>query len=286
MRQAFDGHFIEVDGKKVGIFTGADFCTEHEWGIKDLRKYLSMDSEALGVENRRVREWVTAVGLKVSKPKNGAEWRGILCYGKEVYFGYFQGKDLSERYKDVRKFCKEHLPKYGDVQDLYCEWCENGCLVAVSGKENVALLERLYAGVQKGDGFLGLMGGGGPFNNGGLTLVNIADIPAENKQSMLEADNDRIALKKAAADTGIEAKLRATQTSAHSWPESGCKWYALSPKWNTFKGESAKPSKYPVVFWLSPSSQDKVNYGWFTVEELELWIQGQGPIPKVKGKTP
>jgi hypothetical protein len=29
--------------------------------------------------------------------------------------------------------------------------------------------------------------------------------------------------------------------------------------------------------------QDKVNFGWYTVEELEQWIEGKGPIP-MKGK--
>ena len=286
MRQAFESDFIEIDGKKVGIYTGADFCAEHEWDIKDLRRYLGMDSNALGVDNRRIHAWTNTVGLKVSKPKGKAEWYGILGYGRPVFFGYFKDENTNSSYQDIRKFCKEHLPRYGDIPSLYCEWSEEGCLVAVSGKENVALLEHLYAGVLDGDGFLGLMGGcNNPFCRGGLTLINIADIPADQKQGMLDTDNDRIALFQAAADTGIEAKLKATQTDSSHWPEAGCKWYALSPKWNTFKnadGTPSHPSKYPVVFWLNPYSQDNVNAGWFTVEDLELWIKGEGPIPKAK----
>jgi hypothetical protein len=200
--------------------------------------------------------------------------------------------DIVREYRDYRKnefptlleqWKKQTYPTDdAKLGDLYCEWDENGVRILVKGKENVALLANLNTAFQNNRAYVGL-GGQGPFCNGGLTIIDTNDISAENKKVVLDADLDYIALKKAAADTGIEAKLEATQTTAWDWPEGGCKWYALSPKWNNFKnadGTPSHPSKYPVVFWLNPQTQSKVNAGWFTVEDLEQWIEGKGPVVK------
>ena len=36
---------------------------------------------------------------------------------------------------------------------------------------------------------------------------------------------------------------------------------------------------------VTPMNQKDVNFGWFTVEELEQWINGKGPIPMKKQKV-
>ena len=78
---------------------------------------------------------------------------------------------------------------------------------------------------------------------------------------------------RSAAATGIEEVLK----------KAGKRYYALSPRWaasikGTKNGEVE--TKYGVVFWLNPCDQYKNNYGHFTVEELQQWAKGEGPIPK------
>jgi hypothetical protein len=93
---------------------------------------------------------------------------------------------------------------------------------------------------------------------------------------MKQKDEDRINLHEAAKATGIEEKVCAALKSDFG----GKPFYALSPSW-----KNKQNTKHKVVFWLNPTDQQKNNYGWFTVEELEQWIEGKGPIPMKKKKA-
>ena len=59
----------------------------------------------------------------------------------------------------------------------------------------------------------------------------------------------------------------------------GRAYLCLSPQW--ISGD--RKSQHPVMYWLNPADQDKNNAGWFTVEELDQWIAGTGPV--VNSKT-
>jgi hypothetical protein len=111
-----------------------------------------------------------------------------------------------------------------------------------------------------------------PFSPGGLAIAIPSRIPAEQLVAMRDADVDRRTLLDAAASTGIEQRLE----------QAGLRWYALSPKWAA--GEQAERTIHKVVFWLNPQAQSKNNCGWFTVEDLDQWIAGEGPVPKEKAK--
>lgn len=103
----------------------------------------------------------------------------------------------------------------------------------------------------------------------------------EFKDALLLSHNDAIALRQASDETGIVAKLKATQAHSQAgYIEGGCRWYALSPRWLSEKEKKANITKYPVIYWLNPEFQHRTNCGWFTVENLEQWIEGKGPIPK------
>lgn len=54
--------------------------------------------------------------------------------------------------------------------------------------------------------------------------------------------------------------------------------FALSPSRPLATNE--KKSKYDLRYWLNPMEQRHNNSGYFTVEELEQWIENKGPIPK------
>lgn len=129
------------------------------------------------------------------------------------------------------------------------------------------------------------LGGGGIFENAGLCLAIIDRVASASKKQMADADNDKKKLLEAAEKTGIRKRIEKAREDYRKMAEveTGRRCYdpkfdyfALTPKW---KFPSDK-TKYKVVFWLNPTHQDKVNYGWFTVEELDLWLENKGPIPK------
>lgn len=134
--------------------------------------------------------------------------------------------------------------------------------------EDATFLKRLHQAFLDKDVAIWL-GGSGPFQNAGLCIGITSLIPNEGKKTMAAADLDNIDLQEAADKTNIIARLKAAK----------CTFYACSPRWASEK--ERKSTKYSMVFWLNPIDQKDNNYGWFTVEELEQWIRGVGPIPKV-----
>ena len=73
--------------RKIGVFTGADFCSEHEWGIKRLRDSLGMRDDVTGVARRRPTNGITNVHLEVyaGTPKN-PDWMAYLLIGEDVSY--------------------------------------------------------------------------------------------------------------------------------------------------------------------------------------------------------
>jgi len=56
-------------------------------------------------------------------------------------------------------------------------------------------------------------------------------------------------------------------------------YLSLSPRWLS----GGRKSKHPVMFWLNPLRDGEANY--YTVEELEQWLKGKGPVLKKKQKA-
>jgi len=44
--------------------------------------------------------------------------------------------------------------------------------------------------------------------------------------------------------------------------------------------EYSRELRFLSFYWLNPMEQKIHNYGWFTVEDLLLWAENKGPIPK------
>jgi len=83
-----------------------------------------------------------------------------------------------------------------------------------------------------------------------------------------DGDKELAKLYKDVEETGIKKKLE----------NANLRYYALSPS----RPNKNMKTKYNVMFWLNPQQQDIHNYGYFSVEQLEEWIEGKGPIPKKK----
>jgi hypothetical protein len=147
----------------------------------------------------------------------------------------------------------------------------------------ITFLKELQAALLSGDAVLHISSTNNPFKPvSGLVLAILSKIPQEQKDLFKAGHEDLLKLKDAAAKTGIEQKLKA----------AGKTWFALSPSWITIKeriegrddqgSAIVKPvsSKYPVMFWLNPMEQHIHKSMWCMVEDLEAWINNEGPIMK------
>jgi len=255
MRRAYNSELWIENGEFVGINLGADFTSEHEWGIKGIKSAFHMveDEQVLGIARRMI----------LNMPEN-LVYRNITIDKKKYYVLILIGYYSYEKYLNtpISEWLPADLKPYSD-DDLICAWDERsfGILVFEKYKNEI---ETLYNAFQNKDIVIGI-GGGHAFKNGGLKLSIISKLPKEIVDEIYNNDLDAINLKKAAEATGIYEIL----DKAGKGKFKG--WMALSPRWKD-------DDKKEVIFWLNPEHQNIHQFGWYNVEDLKEWANDTGRV--------
>lgn len=254
MRRGRDGAVWRENGKVVAVSLGADYCAEHEWGIKGIQRITGIDSALVGLPKRVVsptKEFTIVTNL---------DTRGALNSN------YDSGKEKMWGLALVDSWILEHInlawwknkSSKSSKEELVGHWAEQNFCFMMSDKQ---IIQEFKDAFDRRDIAI-WVGASGPFQNGGLIIAIASRLPSKFVDDMRKADEDRIRLLKAAEDTGIAAKLE----------KAGKRYYSLSPSWKD-------KNKKEVIFWLNPQDQDENNYGWMEVKDLEEWIKGKGKIP-------
>ena len=259
MRRARDNGLLKNEnGDLIGINLGADYCAEHEWGIKDLKRLFGIKGEGYGLAKRTMTEIPMHNNYRTCKTEVGVY---LIETKKELIL--MVGTTPPEK-ADEKSMARYELSHWDDK--LSTAWDERSFGISARSPEDKAAVKRIYDAIQGGDLAIWL-GGGGVFQNAGLVLAIASKVPADKAKQLSDADHDAEKLQKASDATGICQRLK----------DAGRHYFACSPRW-PHAGEKKK-TKHPVVYWLNPMEQDKNNYGWFTVEDLDKWIKNEGPIP-------
>jgi len=250
MRQGHDNGLITTKGKKgkkspklLGINLGADFCAEHEWGIKDIKNALGLDSSKVGVEARRVRN-IPTEGHERLEWVQTKEFFGF-CLMTNCYSGHINTDYLL---RSVRFY----------NSSLWTAWDQGSFGVFSNDPAIIEQLQEIYDNLRNKNAVVWL-GGGGVFQNAGLCIGITDRLPPDVAKQWKEADEDRNAAQKYMEKSGIEKILR----------DAGKEYFALSPR---------KMSDGSFKFWLNPDNQRDYDSNWFTLEELKLWAQDKGPV--------
>lgn len=273
MRRSYhDAGWLVEDTNYMGINMGFDWAAEHEWGISDLYKHLGIDNNptVMGIERRMIK------APKEDFIKLLEEDKSIALIGRRVY------EFEKARIKTIDDYSRE-LVMYDKDTTMVCAWSGNdfGIRISTKDEQGVKRLKRLHKAIVEKDAAVWL-GGRKFIGNAGLCIGIVSHIPEAYKKQMYDSDVDYVKLQEAAEKTGIRAKIDALnkkwhEENPHSYnPPFG--YFALSPAW--FRGTSK--TKYKVMFWLNPQHQDINDSNWFTVEDLELWLEGKGPVIKAK----
>ena len=258
--------YLEDDKTFLGANLGADFTAEHEWGIQSLKSTYGIDDNAEGIARKQVSRFPEDRFLfgDIQLGKSRGTWWGLvsLRYDTDRKYHPELTADLVDR-------CELH--PYGDA-DIVGSWDEGSFGVLLKSEE---IANELHDAFRKCDVCIGLFNGEAwnPFSRSGLGFAIASRLPDVVKQGWLESDRDARRLSKASEATGIADRLK----------EAGLWYFALSPKWSTEIRETKRgemKTDHPVIYWLNPMDQDRNNCGWFTVEQLDQWIKGKGPIPK------
>jgi hypothetical protein len=282
MRRGYDNEIMTAEDGKLLLFNlGSDFCGEHEWGIKDIVRDFGIKKKLtkrnIGIRRHAITQVPENRLFLFEKGDEAILYYGSAALYRNDAFNFEAAKRcLREDYKD----------------DFYTGWSGSDFGIRVKGAEKIAKLKELYEAFIAKDVAIWI-GGSGVFKNGGLMLAVKSNLSKEHLNMLKDADTDTLKLNDASDKTGIIKRLdKVNKDSGAEWRwDQPCAYMCCSPAWLINKDEDdlearmkERGTEHPVIYWLNPHNQRKVNFGWFTVEELDQWIAGTGPIPKKEGE--
>jgi hypothetical protein len=283
MRRGRQGSVWRDDsGRVIALSLGADYCAEHEWGIKGINTKLGISgpdkidlSNGLGITDKILDllklKKPKAFGLaartmtKDYEPVHNLDTKGLTItsgYGKDrknhKMWALAVIENWKKNYFDFENV-RENYYYSPEREELIGHWSEDAFCVFIEDK---SVISEFIDAFKKKDIAVWL-GGGGAFKNAGLVIAIASRVPEDFSKSTEDADLDQFELTKAAANTGIHDILK----------KADRRYYALSPRWKD-------DNKEEVIFWLNPMEQNKYEHGWYGVDELKLWARGEGKIIK------
>lgn len=231
---------------------GADYCAEHEWGVQEMKDTLGCDATQDGIERRRVRTLPPEL-----RKHSTAKLDSIFLTPLEWF------------YAQPDALLQTELRPLNASEKLLCAWDERTFGIAAYDTENRARVTELWDAFLRKDIAFWSPSAGLLVRGAGLIFVIISRLPEVELKAVLDADQDRQRLQREADKLGVEKALR----------DGGKHWFALVPGWADNRKES-------IRFYLNPLEQHLTNSGWFTEEELRLWLKDEGPVLKTTKKKP
>jgi hypothetical protein len=273
----------EEDGKVWGVNLGYDYCSEHEWGVDGLKTHLGLKDESrrcLGIQNKLIRNkdgisygeisfWLRKGSVVSSVEKPGYS-------EKKAY--YFESSNINQwmsadiREEGLRKGRTDLISTY-DIEEseknIWSEWDESGFRLVTLDKE---LCDALIDAFEATELTIGLSSKSNPFTNSGMLLIDARAFSDELKKEMEQEEIDFLNLKKKSDKfkKRFDRKLK----------KRGLGYHALSPRSIGKEEQVERNTRYDFIYWLNPTQQSLYESCWCSVEDLNLWLKGKGPIIK------
>jgi len=245
-------------GEFIGYNFGYDYAAEHELGIPGIRESFGITQAKRNILERM------ADRLTGRKPDFGLMARTSTVVPKiTTHEGEYFSIGFSTGFVNMDAYIKDTEQKLawpGRKEPFLARWDESGFVLSTKIKDHYTTLK---TAIESKDVAL-YLGATGFLATGGLHMVVASKVDPEVDEAMLKMDEANYDLGKMADSTGIEEKLN----------KKGKKFRALNPAW-------ADESMSEIKFWLNPVDRGE-NAGWYTVKELEDWIDGKGPVVEKK----
>lgn len=280
----------DSEGKPYALFLAGNYAAEHENGIRGILRHLNIDPNGTRLEGRSMKapvELITAKGqathkyyIDLEKPKKQTD---------KVFYVAMDPYHLEKRN------IQYDVTRYKLDTEFTAAWDENSFKFAAWTKEATNFLQEIVNAASNSDltVYIGqvLRERNNPFSRYGLLFAITSRMPQEAIDLINKDDDESERINSAVNDTGIVQKIKDNADKLRTWAH-GPAYHALSPRWiekhKSLVGREGNPSedtKHPVIFYLNPGNQKKYNSGWFTVEELELWLEDKGPVIKTEEKA-
>jgi len=260
------GWLFDTNGVMVGLSLGFDRRAEHVQGISPLLGLLGVElpEYPIGLVDRQVNPALP--GLRylpyVSRPRlsNRRSYPAALLLLTEPSVAPGEPElELARRF-DVEFF---HDPTHRlslPEHDVVAAWGASGFAVHARGQANLALLQQLQDALLARDVAVleppRLTGSPGP-----MKLLRMSRLTPEDHAHLVERDLTTRELARAVDATGLIGQLEA----------AGCTYRTLTPAW-------FDDAKDEVIFYLDTNQPKLFNTGWFSLEELQQWAAGSGPV--------
>lgn len=268
MRRASQNVEIVNDekGNFMGVSLGYDYCAEHEWGIKGIKREFGINSEKVGVDGRTITK-----GNVIYKEKGDL---GLLI----TDLGY---RSLKE--EEFDKCVPRDLEYRREDKKLHTAWNEESFCV-ITDKD---LVKQLYDAFQNLNIVFAFVSDMPAFGGSSLCILIKDRIPEETLEKMRYVDQQALDLIAYEENIGI-AKLKTDKFYScynNDFDKTKHKyWMALSPRWINYQNENPQAkvkanTEYDIQYWVNYG--DNETYGWFTVEQIKQWLE----TPELRLKT-
>jgi len=285
MRKASSDYgLIVIDDKFIGVSLGYDYCAEHEWGIKDLKRLCGMPEASkknMGIKNRTITQCPVLVFKESTvKKKNFA----IL------YSGYkYRTQEESENQlpHDFRNYENDLIwnadwnaksPNRDSQDNIQTAWDESSFGVSAMGDTEIGYLKELHEAFKKLNITIAItnLKAKNPFAGSSLCLLITDRIPKEAIDAMYAADKEYYDREDYEEKIGMK-KIIEKYGNKNGY--NGDKYFmACSPKWINYsdaeereKWKAKHDTKFDIRYWINYSDDDS-NCGYYTVEEIRQWL--------------
>jgi len=248
---------LDPTTRTLAVNLGADYCAEHEWGIKKLYEAFGVKFEVgtYGIKKRKIRKVPKSlVWVKLIDGRQGFAYRSYWFKSAEV--SLIDDSDL----KSYEIFDREKRKMKANPVQLCCAWSDDDFACMSSDPTDIKYLREIFDQFQKKNIIFTFSNALPAFENPGLIIAIANRMPKEVADMLAKADKETHEIEKFVVKSGIRELLKA----------KGKGYFALSPK----RWEDGS-----IKFWLNPYDQHKVNYGYFTLDQLREWADDRGPIP-------
>lgn len=253
-------------GHIYGVYLAADYVGQHEGGVTRLHRRFGAAGGDADMDGHRAT-WDMSDRVHLTRFQNERR-EGRKCIRDE-------GLALSTM-PERDGWLAALLRRYEEADAVIGAWDDGDFAFAGYGEEGFEVVRTIHQAILDQD--VALWHGGGdrnPFSRGGLAIARHSLIPEEFVGKFDMEQDERRRLAAAAKETGIGDRILGSMSQT---PFSLSPYFALSPTWT--HENRRKDTAHPVMFWLNPTNVRRDNHGYFTVEELDQWIKGEGPVPK------
>lgn len=285
-RHGNESSFLMHNGQFFGIACGADFTSEHEWGIEPLRK-------AFGTAKSSTTRGLirTAIDKVLGKSENqfGLAARSATTVPTKVSFqedktdggSFFLMVDAAGYGNYTLDQMRYATPFKGmaDPATLSCAWCENSFIVRVRA-EHKEWLQQLHQAILNKDFAIGNAAPNYEKARG-LCLYIVSAFPKDVDEEWAKEEQEAFETQQRLAawwDKNASDVMPALEAAGKRWHYLGCDpgpdHYPKTRKFIEQEGV--------VRVCLNPSYDSDAAWGYYTAEELRLWAQGKGPVVEKK----